>query len=184
VESTRANLNGQVYTPEGDCRIPTRFNLFNHNNGCRSRRPATTTRENQGHQGDAQDLRGRENMARRRSPASRVPVLLRRALRGHPPSNARRSRSPRTRVRRRLFGEPRRACGSWTNRAKNYFPDADRRIRPGRRPRRPAIRKDLSDPTGHSISNVRGGGSTAEGRRPLKRDPDRGNCCPNAFFIA
>jgi aspartate-semialdehyde dehydrogenase len=142
VESTRAYLDGRPFPPKV-IQHPYAFNRLQPQHGDRSR-DRLQRRRDQGHQGDPQDLRGRQIAIG--VTCVRVPVLrahceaitfeCERPITEH--DGARRSCQRAGRQDRRRPGE-------------ELLPDADRCVRPGRRSGRPHP-TDLSDASGHSIS--------------------------------
>ena len=142
VESTRAYLDGRPFTPKV-IPHPYAFNLFSHNTASIPR-PATTTRRPRSSRRRARSSRTRRS--RSASPACACRCCAPIARRS--PSNAK-SRSRKPRCARILADAP--GVKIVDDRAKNYFPmpiDASGQddVLVGR------IRKDLSDPIGHSIS--------------------------------
>ena len=77
-ESTRASLEGRPFTPKV-IPLPYAFNVFSHNTAI-DPDDRLQRRRDQGHQGDAQDFRGREDRDRRHL---RAGAGAARALRGH-----------------------------------------------------------------------------------------------------
>ena len=138
VQSTRAYLNGEVYPPKV-MPHPYAFNLFSHNTAVD---PETGYNDEEG-QGHQTRKIFEVNGSASASPAYGCRCCGRIA---RPLPSKDRFRKPKSST----FWRWRPACASWTI-TKNYFPmpvDAPGQddVLAGR------IRKDLGDPTGHSIS--------------------------------
>ena len=142
VESTRANLNGQVYTPKV-MPHPYAFNLFSHNTAVD---PETGYNDE-----ETKVIKETRKIFEDEKIAVGVTCVRVPVLRAHCEAITFECEKPITEDQVRASCDRRRACRIVDDRAKNYFPmpiDASGQddVLVGR------IRKDLSDPTGHSIS--------------------------------
>ena len=163
VASTRASLDGQAYQPQV-MPHPYAFNLFNHNTAID---PATGYNDEETKViQETRKIFGDDRIAIGVT-CVRVPVL-----RAHCAAITFECENPITEDEVRAILSDAPGVKIVDDRVNNYFPmpiDASGQddVLVGR------IRRDLSDPSGHSISIFVSGGPASEGRR-AQRDPDRG----------
>ena len=163
VESTRANLDGRPFTPKV-IPHPYAFNVFSHNTAID---PETGYNEE-----ETKVIKETRKIFEDERIAIGVTCVRVPVLRAHCEAITFECEKPisEDEVRAILSNAP--GVKIVDDRARNYFPmpiDASGQddVLVGR------IRKDLSDPTGHSIAMFVVGRPVAEGRR-AERDPDRG----------
>ena len=163
VESTRANLNGQLYAPKV-LPHPYAFNLFSHNTPID---PETGYNDE-----ETKVIKETRKIFEDDSIAVGVTCVRVPVLRAHCEAITFECEKPITEDEVRAILSRAPGVRIVDDRVQELFPDADRRVRPGRRPGRP-------HPPGSQRSqrpfdrDVRLGGPAPEGRR-AERDPDRG----------